>query len=105
MAQVDALHQSGTTEEDKIKDAKALYLEKYKKAFLLDHCWLMLKDQPKFVDPSSAKSRSFMPPTLKSISIGEGDCGSGLGTLPMLRDLLVGRPKRPSERTKPPEKM
>nr|POE46378.1 glutathione s-transferase t3 [Quercus suber] len=79
MAQINALHQSGTTEEDKIKDVKALYLEKYKKAFLLDHCWLMLKDQPKFADPSSAKSRSFMPPTPESISIGEGDCGSGLG--------------------------
>nr|POE49997.1 hypothetical protein CFP56_33339 [Quercus suber] len=79
MAQINALHQSGTTEEDKIKDAKALYLEKYKKPFLLDHCWLMLKDQSKFADPSIAKSRSFMPPTPESISIGEGDCGSGLG--------------------------
>ncbi|XP_030930849.1 uncharacterized protein LOC115956680 [Quercus lobata] len=62
-----------------ITNAKALYLEKHKKPFLLDHCWLMLKDQPKFPDPNNAKSRSSMPPTLESISIGEGDCGSKLG--------------------------
>nr|POF15803.1 glutathione s-transferase t3 [Quercus suber] len=79
MAQVNALHQSGTTKEDKIKDAKALFIEKHEKPFLLDHCWLMLKDQPKFTDPSNAKSRSSVPLTPESISIGEGDCGSGLG--------------------------
>ena len=56
-----------------------MYLEKHNKPFLLDHCWLMLKDQPKFCDPNNAKSRSFVPPTSESISIGEGDCGSGLG--------------------------
>ena len=39
----------------------------------------MLKDQPKFANSNNAKWRSFMPPTLESISIGEGDCGSGLG--------------------------
>uniref|UniRef100_A0A7N2QZ59 No apical meristem-associated C-terminal domain-containing protein n=1 Tax=Quercus lobata TaxID=97700 RepID=A0A7N2QZ59_QUELO len=79
MAQINALHQSGITEEDKIINAKALYLEKYKKPFLLDHCWLMLKDQPKFADPNNARSRSYVPPTSEAISISEGDCGSGLG--------------------------
>ena len=39
----------------------------------------MLKNQPKFADPNNARWRSSMPPTPKSISIGEGDCGSGLG--------------------------
>ena len=58
---------------------KALYLEKHKKPFLFYHCWLILKDQPKFADPNNAKSRSSVPPTLESISIGEGDCRSGLG--------------------------
>ncbi|KAL0015928.1 hypothetical protein SO802_002997 [Lithocarpus litseifolius] len=50
MAQVNAQHQSGITEEDK----------------------------PKFTDPNNAKSRSFVPPTSESISIGEADYGSGL---------------------------
>ncbi|XP_030970118.1 uncharacterized protein LOC115990423 [Quercus lobata] len=79
MAQINALHQSGITEEDKIINAKALYLEKHKKPFLLDHCWLMLKDQPKFADLNNARSRSSVPPTSEAISISEGDCGSGLG--------------------------
>ena len=39
----------------------------------------MLKDQPKFADPNNARWRSSVPPTPESISIGEGDCGSGLG--------------------------
>ena len=39
----------------------------------------MLKDQSKFADPNNARWRSSVSPTPKSISIGEGDCGSGLG--------------------------
>lgn len=39
----------------------------------------MLKDQPKFVNPNNAKSRSSVPPTPESISIGEGGCGFRLG--------------------------
>ena len=38
----------------------------------------MLKDQPKFGDPNG-RSRASVPPTPESTSIGEGDCGSGLG--------------------------
>ena len=37
----------------------------------------MLKDQPKFANPNNAKSRSSVPPTSDSISIGKGDCGFG----------------------------
>ena len=39
----------------------------------------MLKDQSKFSDPNNARWRSSVLPTPKSISIGEGDCGFGLG--------------------------
>ena len=38
----------------------------------------MLKDQPKWADPNG-RSRASVPPTPESTSIGEGDCGSGLG--------------------------
>jgi len=55
-----------------------LYKETFKKPFLLEHCWLMLKDQPKWADPNG-RSRASVPPTPESTSIGEGDCGSGLG--------------------------
>ena len=40
----------------------------------------MLKDQPKFADPNG-RSRATVPPTPKSTSIGEGDCGSRLGDI------------------------
>ena len=50
----------------------------HKKPFLFNHCWLMLKDRPKFADPNG-RSRASMPPTLELTSIGNGDCGSGLG--------------------------
>ena len=65
----------------------------------------MIKDHPKFADPNNARWRSSVPPNLESISIGEGIVGLDLVTLLILRDLLVGKPKRPSERTKPLEKM
>ena len=39
----------------------------------------MLKDQPELANPNNARWISSMPPTPESISIGEGDCGSGLG--------------------------
>ncbi|KAF3951982.1 hypothetical protein CMV_022419 [Castanea mollissima] len=58
-----------------------MFLEIHKKPFLLEHCWLMLKDQPKFANPNG-RSRVSVPPTPESTSIGErgeGDCGSGLG--------------------------
>ena len=38
----------------------------------------MLKDRPKFADPNG-RSRASMPSTPESKSIGEGDCGFGLG--------------------------
>nr|POE68029.1 hypothetical protein CFP56_26927 [Quercus suber] len=78
MAKVNARHQSGITEQDKITNVKTLYLEAHKKLFLVDHCWLMLKDQPKFADPNG-RSRASVPLTPESTSIGEGDCGFGLG--------------------------
>ena len=39
----------------------------------------MLKDQSKFADPNNTRWRSSVPSTSESISIGKGDCGSGLG--------------------------
>nr|POE93888.1 hypothetical protein CFP56_16198 [Quercus suber] len=78
MAKVNAHQQSGITEENKITNAKALYKEMHKKPFLLDHCCLMLKDQPKFANPNG-RSRASVPPTPESSFIGEGDCEFGLG--------------------------
>ncbi|KAK7831443.1 glutathione s-transferase t3 [Quercus suber] len=38
MAKVNAIHQSGTTEQDKIVNKKALYKNNYGRFFQLEHC-------------------------------------------------------------------
>ncbi|KAG6629961.1 glutathione S-transferase T3-like [Carya illinoinensis] len=48
MAQVEGMHPSGATELDKIDKAKILYRETQKTNFTLDHCWNLLKNQPKW---------------------------------------------------------
>ncbi|KAH7863026.1 hypothetical protein Vadar_012331 [Vaccinium darrowii] len=43
------MHQSGTTEQDKITKAKEMYREFNKgNPFQFEHCWNLLKDQPKW---------------------------------------------------------
>ncbi|KAK9997568.1 hypothetical protein SO802_022254 [Lithocarpus litseifolius] len=82
MAKVNGRYQSGITEQDKITNEKALYKEIVKKPFLLEHCWLMLKDQPKWALITEVRSRASVPPTPESTSIGLEDCGSRLGDTP-----------------------
>ncbi|XP_042965651.1 glutathione S-transferase T2-like [Carya illinoinensis] len=42
------MHPSGATELDKIDKAKILYRETQKTNFTLDHCWNLLRNQPKW---------------------------------------------------------
>ncbi|KAK4607190.1 hypothetical protein RGQ29_001133 [Quercus rubra] len=74
MVQVNALHQSGITEED--------------------------KDQPKFANPNNARWRSSVPLTSESISIGEGDCGSGLGDTSNFERLIGRKAKKAIRKNK-----
>ena len=55
-----------------------MHKNNYGRVFQLEHCWLILKDQQKWGDPKE-RSRTFIPSTSDSISIGEGDGGFGLG--------------------------
>ncbi|KAG6640181.1 hypothetical protein CIPAW_10G155100 [Carya illinoinensis] len=48
LAQVEGMHPSGATELDKIDKAKILYRETQKTNFTLDHCWNLLRNQPKW---------------------------------------------------------
>ncbi|KAL7226869.1 hypothetical protein ACSBR1_021857 [Camellia fascicularis] len=48
-AQIESLHQSGINEDDKICKAKIMYKELKKSTFQFEHCWIMLRDQPKWV--------------------------------------------------------
>ncbi|KAH7841549.1 hypothetical protein Vadar_031383 [Vaccinium darrowii] len=49
LAQIESMHQSGITEQDKITKAKEMYREFSKGSpFQFEHCWKLLKDQPKW---------------------------------------------------------
>jgi hypothetical protein len=45
---VKDLQESGKTEDDIVLDAMNLYKQKVGKAFVLKHCWLLLKSYPRF---------------------------------------------------------
>ncbi|KAG6629484.1 hypothetical protein CIPAW_14G088300 [Carya illinoinensis] len=47
LAQVESLHLSGATEQDKIERAKILYKEMERGNFTLEHSWNLLRHQPK----------------------------------------------------------
>ncbi|KAL0011821.1 hypothetical protein SO802_006929 [Lithocarpus litseifolius] len=78
MAKVEARNKSGGTDEEKLKDAKDLYkvspaLTTGKKStFAFEHCWVLLKNQPKW---SMLKERSKgLPQTPSSIDqVGSND--------------------------------
>ncbi|KAG7977772.1 hypothetical protein I3843_05G047500 [Carya illinoinensis] len=46
--QVESLHPSGATEQDKIEKAKILYKEMERRNFTMDHSWNLLRHQPKW---------------------------------------------------------
>ncbi|KAG2725413.1 hypothetical protein I3760_01G064900 [Carya illinoinensis] len=49
LAQVEGLNQSGMTEQDKFEKAKIMYQSLEKCSFQFEHCWHLLKDQPKWI--------------------------------------------------------
>ena len=49
-----------------------MYIEKVKKDFPFEHCWHVLKNQPKWSIPKEY-SRVVLPPTQDSISIADWD--------------------------------
>ncbi|KAK7822901.1 glutathione s-transferase t3 [Quercus suber] len=73
LAKVEAKNESGTTAEMKIKKARELFKELYGTHFLYEHCWLMLKDFPKWAStmPREDSSKE-MPQTPDSIDQGGG---------------------------------
>ncbi|XP_028062904.1 glutathione S-transferase T2-like [Camellia sinensis] len=79
--QIESLHQSGINEDDKICKAKIMYKELKKSTFQFEHCWIMLRDQPKWVIESEKKKQpkrprtgtTSSPCTPDSINLGEDD--------------------------------
>ncbi|KAF5441947.1 hypothetical protein F2P56_037113 [Juglans regia] len=48
LAQVESIHPSGTNEQDNIEKAKLMYRSTQKGNYNLDHCWNLLRHQPKW---------------------------------------------------------
>ncbi|KAL4632553.1 hypothetical protein ACB092_04G059600 [Castanea dentata] len=71
VAKIEAKSQSDASDKDKLDQAKALY--KDTSGFQFEHCWLLLKNQPKWSVP---KERSKGLPQTSS-SIGEVRGGGG----------------------------
>ncbi|KAI8022477.1 Protein ZINC INDUCED FACILITATOR-LIKE 1 [Camellia lanceoleosa] len=56
-SQVERLNRSGSTENDKIRDAKKLYKELYHSNFPFEHCWNELRSQPKWMEDTTTKKQ------------------------------------------------
>nr|XP_023929819.1 glutathione S-transferase T3-like [Quercus suber] len=100
MAQVKAISQ---TKQDKIDNAKALYKNNFHLKFQFEHCWLMLKDQPKWSEPKE-RSRTLLPPTLGSTSIAEGDGASLLDDITNFKRPIGKKAKKANENNKATKK-
>ncbi|XP_042950381.1 uncharacterized protein LOC122282498 [Carya illinoinensis] len=72
LAQVESMHPSGTNEQDKIDKAKALYRSTQKSNYNLDHCWNLLRYQPKWqvhMDNLPTKRKTGCPTVPAAIAI------------------------------------
>ncbi|XP_030933596.1 uncharacterized protein LOC115959374 [Quercus lobata] len=73
LAKIEAKNESGTTAHDKIEKAKELFKEIHGSVFQFEHCWLILKDYPKWASTMPrGDSRKEMPQTPDLIDQGVG---------------------------------
>nr|POE68973.1 hypothetical protein CFP56_41142 [Quercus suber] len=72
-AKIEAKNESGTMAHDKIEKARDLFKEIPSYLFQFEHCWLILKDFPKWASTMPREdSRKEMPQTPDSIDQGGG---------------------------------
>ncbi|KAG6661769.1 hypothetical protein CIPAW_03G198300 [Carya illinoinensis] len=62
IVQVESLHPSGAMEQDKIEKAKVLYKEMLGSNFTIEHCWCLLRHQPKWQQHISTLGEKRMSP-------------------------------------------
>ncbi|GMP25665.1 hypothetical protein CsSME_00002423 [Camellia sinensis var. sinensis] len=78
-AQIESTHQSGVTELEKIYKARLMYQEFQKTSFQFEHCWNVLRCEPKWLEecekkkPKRSKASTSSPSTPESIHLGEDD--------------------------------
>ena len=72
---VKDLNGSGKNEDDIVLDAMNLYKKKCGKAFVLKHCWLLLKSYPRFaaIFMGKRKAGGFDPPSRDALLVDRRD--------------------------------
>ena len=72
---VKDLDESGKTEDDIVLDAMNLYKQKCGKAFVLKHCWLLLKSYPRFatIFMGKRKAGGFELPSPNALPVDRRD--------------------------------
>ncbi|CAL5428595.1 unnamed protein product [Camellia sinensis] len=77
-----SLMNRGSTEKDKIQDAKKLYKDLYHSNFPFEHCWNELRSQPKWIEDTTTKKQkstknaspaTSTPCTLDSVNLENND--------------------------------
>ena len=81
---VKDLNESGKSEDDIVLDAINLYKQKCGKAFILKHCWLLLKSYLRFaaIFMGKRKTGGFNPPTPNALHVDLRDLLSPNGEAP-----------------------
>ncbi|KAL0015482.1 hypothetical protein SO802_002551 [Lithocarpus litseifolius] len=92
---IEAKNESGTMADDKIEKARELFKEIHSYVFQYEHCWLMLKDLPKWATTMPREdSRKEMPQTPDSIDQGGGVDGTMVFERPIGRKAKKANRKR-----------
>ncbi|KAL0004392.1 hypothetical protein SO802_011953 [Lithocarpus litseifolius] len=95
LGKIEAKNESGTTADDKIEKARELFKEIHGYFFQYEHCWLMLKDFPKWATTMPREdSRTEMPQTPNSIDQGGGVDGTTVFERPIGRKAEKANRKR-----------
>ncbi|KAL0002456.1 hypothetical protein SO802_016237 [Lithocarpus litseifolius] len=95
LAKIEAKNESGSTTDDKIEKARELFKEIHGCFFQFEHCWLMLKDLPKWATSMPREdSRKEMPQTPDSIDQGRGVDGTMVFERPIGRKAEKANRKR-----------
>ena len=81
---VKDMNESGKSEDDIVLDAMNLYKQKCGKTFVLKHCWLLLKNYPRFaaIFMGKRKAGGFDPSTPNTLHIDRRDLLSPNGEAP-----------------------
>ena len=81
---VKDLNESGKCKDDVVLDAMSLYKQKCGKAFVLKHCWLLLKTYPRFaaIFMGKRKSQGFDLPSKEGLHVDRRDLLSLNGQAP-----------------------